>query len=119
MVTVLLQGAEFFARHGFYPEEQLLGGWFVVDLSVGFAPNGDLNEDNLATTVNYEELYTIISLQMQESKKLIETAAQAIIDEIRRQYPFIETATITIKKLNPPMKGKVAYSGVSITYNKP
>jgi dihydroneopterin aldolase len=55
---------------------------------------------------------------MQQPKKLIETLAQAILDDIKTQYVFIETATVTIKKLNPPMTGRVAHSGVSITYNK-
>jgi dihydroneopterin aldolase len=118
MITVALHGAEFFSRHGFYPEEQLLGCNFLVDIAVGFIPVGDLNEDNLANTVNYEQLYTITQQQMQQPKKLIETLAQAIIDDIKKQYAFIETATVTIKKLNPPMRGRVAHSGVSITYNK-
>jgi 7,8-dihydroneopterin aldolase/epimerase/oxygenase len=119
MIIVALHGAEFFARHGFYPEEQILGGRFLVDVSVGFTPAGDLNEDNLANTVNYERLYDIVCLHMQEPKKLIETLAQAIVDEIKEQYPYIETATIIIKKLDPPMKGRVAHSSVSVTYNKP
>lgn len=118
MITVALHGAEFFARHGFYPEEQLLGCKFSVDVSVGFVPPGDLHKDNLSNTVNYEQLYEIVSLQMQKPRKLIETLAQAIIDEIKKQYNFADTATITIKKLNPPMRGSVAGSSVSITYNK-
>ena len=36
MITVALHGAEFFAKHGFYPEEQLLGCKFLVDIVVGF-----------------------------------------------------------------------------------
>ncbi|MDB5136437.1 MAG: folB [Mucilaginibacter sp.] len=118
MIIVELHGAEFFARHGFYPEEQLLGCKFLVDISVGFIPIGELNEDNLANTVNYEQLYAIVNLQMQQPKKLIETLAQAIIDGIKKQYTFIETITVTIKKLNPPLKGRVAHSGVIITYNR-
>jgi dihydroneopterin aldolase len=118
MITVLLEGAEFFARHGFYPEEQLLGCKFLVDITVGFIPVSELNEDNLANTVNYEQLYAIVEQQMQQAKKLIETLAYNIIEDIKKQYPYIEMATVTIKKLNPPMKGKVAHSGVSITYNK-
>src|ERR1700761_3833654 len=114
MITVALQGAEFFARHGFYPEEQLLGCNFLVDISVGFIPPGDLHKDNLSNTVNYEQLYNIACLQMQKPRKLIETLAQAIIDEIKKEYSFVENIAVTIKKLNPPMKGRVANSGVSI-----
>jgi dihydroneopterin aldolase len=119
MINVILHGAEFFAKHGFYPEEQLLGSKFLVDISVGFTPVSELNADDLTNTVNYEELYAIVCLQMQQPRKLIETLAQVIIDEIKKQYPYIETIQVTIKKLNPPLKGTVAYSAVNIGYNKP
>lgn len=119
MITVALHGAEFFAKHGFYPEERLLGCKFLVDISVGFTPADDLQKDNLANTVNYEQLYNIACLQMHHPRKLIETLGQAIIDDIKKEYPYIETAVVTIKKLNPPMKGKVAYSGVTISYKRP
>lgn len=118
MITVALQGAEFFAKHGFYPEEQLLGCKFCVDIAVGFTPAGDLTEDNLANTVNYERLYELTAKQMQLPRRLIETLCQAIIDEIKKEYPFVETVVATIKKLNPPMPGKIDYSGVTISYIK-
>ncbi|MGZ3811579.1 MAG: dihydroneopterin aldolase [Mucilaginibacter sp.] len=118
MITVALHGAEFFSRHGFYPEEQLLGCTFLVDITVDFLPIGELNEDNLINTVNYEQLYQIAAVQMQKPRKLIETLAQAIIEDIKREYPFIEAAIITIRKLNPPMKGKVGHSGVTISYTR-
>ncbi len=118
MVNVELQGAEFFAHHGFYPQEQLLGCRFLVDISVGFVPIGELNEDNLAHTVNYEQLYAIAAIEMKHPRKLIETLAQAMIDKIKVTYPFIERAVVTIKKLNPPLQGRVAHSGVTITYKK-
>jgi dihydroneopterin aldolase len=118
MITVALHGAEFFAKHGYYPEEQVLGCKFAVDISVDFLPLEDLNKDHLSNTVNYEQLYDITFREMQHPRKLIETLAQAIIDEVKKQYPYIEKVTVTIKKLNPPMKGKVANSSVSITYDK-
>ena len=118
MITVALQGAEFFARHGFYPEEQLIGCRFSVDIKVGFVPADELKKDSIANTVNYEHLYNITCSQMQHPRKLIETLGQAIIDDIKRDYPYIENAEVTIKKLNPPMGGRVEHSSVTITYTK-
>jgi dihydroneopterin aldolase len=118
MINVLLQGAEFFAYHGYYPEEQLLGCKFVIDLSVGFIPPGNLADDKLSGTVNYEQLYNICCHEMKEPRKLIETVAQAIADKIKIDYPFISELQLTLKKLHPPMKGNIAYTGVSINYKK-
>src|SRR5580698_8076138 len=100
MINVALHGAEFFGKHGFYPEEQLLGSKFVVDISVDFEPHGELKNDKLADTVNYEHLYEITFGQMQHPRKLIESLCQAIIDDIIKAYPYVDTVSVTIKKLN-------------------
>ena len=118
MINIALQGAEFFAYHGFYPEEQKIGCRFLVDVNVGFVPPGDLLEDNLSKTVDYERVYIIVCEEMKHPRKLIETVGQAIIDRIKKKYPFVENIEVIIKKLTPPLSGKVAHSAVIINYKK-
>ena len=118
MVTVILHGAEFFAKHGFYPEEQVLGGRFVVDIEVGFTPASDLNKDELGNTINYAILYKITCEQMRQTRQLIETVAQGIMDDIKNHHPDLEIISVMVKKLNPPLGGEVKHSGVMITYNR-
>ncbi len=115
MITIAIHGAEFFAYHGFYPEEQKLGTKFIVDVEVDFIPVNNLNEDKIANTVDYEQLYKIVAGQMQQTRKLIETVAQSIADEIKEKYPFADKIQVSIKKLNPPLEGKVDYSKIIIT----
>jgi dihydroneopterin aldolase len=117
-MIVALHGAEFFAYHGFYPEEQKLGCCFAVDIEVGFEPHHNLKDDELNHTVNYEQLYAIACEEMKLTKKLLETVAQGIIDRIKQQYTFVETVQVSVKKLNPPLKGTVKYSEVVINYTK-
>ncbi|MHB8208773.1 dihydroneopterin aldolase [Mucilaginibacter sp.] len=114
MVEINLNGAEFFAFHGYYPEEQLLGSRFLVDLSVSFEPTADLAEDDLLNTVNYEQLYNIACEEMKITRKLIETVAQTIADTIKQKFPFVKNTRVCIKKINPPLNGKVGYSSVVI-----
>ena len=116
-MIVALHGAEFFAFHGFYPEEQKLGNCFIVDIEVEFTPSGDVNED-LSNTVNYEQLYDIACEEMKITRKLIETVAQAIINEVKKKYTFVDRIQLTIKKLNPLIGAKTQYSSVTICYNK-
>jgi dihydroneopterin aldolase len=115
MVEINLNDAEFFAYHGFYPEEQLLGSRFLVDISVGFAPQGDLSADEIDNTVNYEQLYNIASNEMQHTRKLIETVGQSIFNDIKLKFPFVARIRVCIKKMDPPLKGKVGHSNVVIT----
>lgn len=115
MITISIHGAEFFAYHGFYPEEQKLGNRFIVDVEVGFTPLENLKHDKISNTVDYEQLYKIITEQMKQTMKLIETVAQAIADQIKNQFPFVSNIRVSIKKLNPPFNGKVDYSSIVIS----
>lgn len=115
MITIALHGAEFFAFHGFYPEEQKLGTKFIVDVEVSFTPAQNLKEDKIANTVDYEQVYNIVEEQMKKTAKLIETVAQSIADNIKERFSFVDNIRVSIKKLNPPLKGKVDYSNIVIT----
>ena len=114
MITIAIHGAEFFAHHGFYAEEQKLGTKFLVDVEVGFVPAAGLKADKIANTVDYEQLCDIVCRQMKHPRKLIETVAQAIADEIKSRYPFIDSVKVVLKKMHPPMGGRVDHSSITI-----
>ena len=115
MIIIAIKGAEFFAYHGFYPEEQKIGNKFIVDVEVSFKPLSNLKDDKIANTVDYEQLYRIVTETMKRTMKLIETVAQAIADKIKEQFPFVDHIKVTIKKMNPPFNGKVEYSSIVIS----
>nr|WP_294795944.1 dihydroneopterin aldolase [uncultured Mucilaginibacter sp.] len=119
-MIVALHGAEFFAYHGVYPEEQYTGNCFIVDIEVEFEPlaSNGLSTDDLNDTVNYEELYDISDRRMQQPQKLIETVATFIMEDIKAQYSIVEKITVSIKKLNPLAGAKVKYTQVTINYNR-
>jgi dihydroneopterin aldolase len=114
MFEINLNDAEFFAYHGFYPEEQLLGTRFLVDISVSFEPTGDLSDDEIHNTVNYEQLYNIACDEMKITRKLIETVGQGITKNIREKFPVVKSIKVAIKKMDPPLKGKVGHSSVVV-----
>ncbi|QXU43859.1 dihydroneopterin aldolase [Pedobacter sp. D749] len=112
--TVALKDVKCFALHGYYPEEQLIGNHFVVDLETEFTPQGF--DDELAQTVNYEDLNHIILEEMKHTQKLLESVLKNIISKVIELYPFVETVKVSMKKLNPPMPGQIGYSFVKLTY---
>lgn len=117
MIKVGLHEVKFFAYHGFYPEEQILGNHFLVDAEVEFKSE-KIADDELANTVNYEKLYSILAEEMKQPRKLLETLVQQMIEQIRSEFPFLETIKVGIKKLNPPLPGEVKYSLIEITWIK-
>lgn len=112
--TVALKDVKCFALHGFYPEEQLTGNHFIIDLETTFLPIGF--DDELAQTVNYEDLNRIILEEMRNTQKLLETVLNNIINKVIALYPFVERVEVSIKKLNPPMPGQVGHSFVKLSY---
>ncbi|MEJ2902412.1 dihydroneopterin aldolase [Pedobacter panaciterrae] len=112
--TVALRDVKCYAFHGYYPEEQLTGIYFSVDVVVTFTPNTDT--ENLERTVNYEILNNIILGEMKNTRKMLETVVKSILDRVVDNYPFIHTAEVGIKKLNPPMPGEIGHSFVQLSY---
>ena len=112
--TVALKDVKCFAYHGYYPEEQLTGIYFLVDVTVTFKPNDDT--ENLERTVNYEVLNHIILKEMAIARKMLETVVKSILDQVVESYPFLHTAEVSIRKLNPPMPGQVGHSHVQLNY---
>lgn len=113
--TVALKDVKCFALHGYYPEEQLTGNHFIIDLTTEFTPRGF--DDELAQTVNYEDLNNIIIAEMKNTQKLLETVLNKIISKVIEKYPFIEKIDVGIKKLHPPMPGQIGHSFVQLSYS--
>jgi dihydroneopterin aldolase len=112
--TIALKDVKFFAFHGFYPEEHLIGNHFLVDAVVTFVPHGETEDIN--ATVNYEVINEIMIEQMKQTQKMLETVVKNIIDSLITTYPKLLTATVGIRKLNPMMKGEVGHSFVQLEY---
>jgi len=114
MGLISISGMEFFAYHGCFAEEQIIGNKFIVDLEfISNTENAELSDD-LSKTVNYQAVYGIVKAEMEIKSKLLEHIAKRIIDSVYENFPLIESMKITISKLNPPVGGKVDRVSVSL-----
>ena len=114
---VSLEGVRFYAYHGFYPEEQVLGTEFIVDIDTEmevYMAGGD----DISSTVNYERLFQIVSDEMRNPKKLIETVAHGILQQIRHEFLAVKNIRVVIRKMHPPLKGDVRNSSIELTFNR-
>jgi dihydroneopterin aldolase len=105
MAIISLEGAEFFAYHGFYEEERKIGNKYRIDLSVSADVSMAAADDDLKETVNYEDLYAIIQKEMQTPSHLLEHIAHRIIEETYKKYRHIEWVEVSVSKYNPPIGG--------------
>jgi len=114
---VALKEVRFFAYHGYYPEEQLIGSVFFVDLEVCFQNQSALG-DQLANTVNYETLFSIAAQEMKKTAKLIETVAQRMLERVQSEFTGLKEIRVVIRKMHPPLAGEVGHSQIVLKWSR-
>ncbi len=116
MSLIKLEGMEFFAYHGCFKEEQIIGTKFRVDLTIEADVDEAANNDDLHLTINYLSVYQMIKKQMEIKSKLLENVGKRILDELYVQFPGVIKAEVKVSKLNPPLGGKL--DCVSLTLSR-
>jgi dihydroneopterin aldolase len=117
MGLIAIEGIKFYAYHGYYPQEQLIGTEFLVDVYVEVNTTSAGNSDQLADTVNYETIFRIAKAEMAKKSNLIENVAQRIIYRIKTFYANIEGLKVRISKLNPPLGSSVSRTYIELSEN--
>jgi dihydroneopterin aldolase len=114
MAVISIEGMEFFAYHGCFAEEQLIGTWFVVDLFLDVDTTIAEESDNLEDTVNYLAVYQVVKREMMINSKLLEHVGRRIIKAVRNDFPMVTHARIKVRKMNPPLGGKMDFVSLSL-----
>jgi dihydroneopterin aldolase len=113
MSTIRLKNIRVFTNHGCLIEEEKIGSDYLVNLTV----KADLREaattDQLTDTIDYVHLQHIVKTEMAQRSKLLEHVGQRILDRIFEEISLVQTAKVSISKLNPPIGGDV--EEVSVT----
>jgi dihydroneopterin aldolase len=114
MSVISIEGMEFFAYHGCFKEEQIIGTKFRVDLFLETDTTTAENSDNLYDTVNYLSVYQVVKAEMEIKSKLLEHVGRRILNRVLDEFPLIKNARIKIKKLNPPLGGKMDFVALEL-----
>jgi len=114
MAKILLENMEFYAYHGCFREEQVIGNRFLVDLEVDVDTTEAEASDRLQDTLNYQALYEEIKQAMATKSHLLEHIARRILDTLRVKFPQVKRAKLKISKMNPPMGGKMRCVSVEL-----
>lgn len=110
-----MEGVRIFAHHGYFPEEQIVGTPFSIDVLTEMESVND-ESDDLESTVDYGRLFEIVSEEMKITHKLLEKVAHAILSRIKAEFPALSKITVSITKLSLPLKGEIRNSKVELVY---
>ncbi len=116
MGYIEIEGMEFYAYHGHYKEEQIVGNRFLINLKIETDCSKAAESDNINDAVNYQTAYKIIKAEMKKKSNLLENIAGRILDSLYENMENVKLITIKVSKMNPPMGGKI--NNVSVTMTK-
>jgi dihydroneopterin aldolase len=111
-----LEEMEFYAYHGCYQEEKVVGNRFLVNVSIRTSIKKPVGSDNIKDALNYVKVYELVREEMQQTSNLLEHVTGRIMDSLYEHFPFIEWARIKVSKMNPPMGGQM--KKVSLTMER-
>lgn len=112
---IAIEGMEFFAYHGCYDTERVVGNKFIVDLQIETDCNKAADSDNLNDALNYVSAYEIVAKEMSITSHLLEHVAKRILDSLLISFPEIIHISLKISKLNPPLGGKIAATSITLS----
>jgi dihydroneopterin aldolase len=106
---------EFYAHHGHFEEEKIIGGRFTVDITIETDVSRASETDDLNDAVDYSRVYEAVQHEMMIPAKLLEHLAKRIVDAVCLVSARIEKVTVTVSKLNPAIGGKMDKFSVMLT----
>lgn len=115
MGVIRIEDMEFYAFHGHYHEEQIVGSHFIVDVTIETDTDRAGKSDELKDTLNYQAAYLIVKREMEKTSNLLEHIATRILEALYSELACIRKATVRVSKLNPVMGGRIGRVSVEVT----
>ena len=106
MNRIEVNGIKLYAYHGCLKEEGVIGGHYVVDVTIDTDFSVAVETDDLSNTVDYVDVNRIVTEEMAIRSKLIECVGWRIVEKIKA-LDNVANVTVKVTKLSPPINGDV------------
>ncbi len=107
MALIEIESMEFYAFHGHFKEEKIVGNRFLIDLTIEADLEKASKTDKLEDTVDYQAAFRIVKEEMEKKSNLLEHIGGRILDSIYSNLKGVNKVTVRIRKMNPPMGGHI------------
>lgn len=115
-----LRNMTFYGHHGAFPQEREQGIRLAMDLDLRLDLQVPGLTDDLATTVNYPEVYRLIdTIQSGHEFSLFEALAEQVAAAVLAHFPTVAEVTVTARKFHPPVGGLLDAFEVEVTRTRP
>lgn len=113
-MLICLRDMLFHARHGVLDFEKAGGNTFRVSVYLTVRDTVGMESDVIADTVDYRQVYDVVSREMSQMSDLIEHVAYRIRQSLRQEFPQAEGIRVVVGKKNPPLGGMVEWAEVEV-----
>ncbi len=111
-----LEEMEFYAYHGCFKEEQVVGNRFMVNIAISVDVTKPMHTDNIEDALNYVEVYEITRNEIAKNAHLLENVTDRILSAIHQRFEYVDWVRVKVSKMNPPMGGQM--KAVSVTLER-
>lgn len=99
MDKIKIKDLEIYSHHGVYQEENVLGQKFLVSADLYTHTRMAGQKDDMACSINYASVCRFIENYMRENtRKLIESVAENLAEQILLNYPLVKKIRLEVKK---------------------
>ena len=93
MAEIKIEAMKFYAFHGCFDEERVVGTHFEADCTIEVNCNQAAQTDNLSYTINYQEVYQLIKQEIEQPSALLENVAYRILSSLKQLTRAIAVTT--------------------------
>ena len=112
--VIEIEGMEFFAYHGCFETERVVGNKFTVYACLHYDCALAAMSDCIEDALNYQSAYEVIACEMMKPSHLLEHVGQRILTQLYEKFPPLQYVKIKISKMNPPLGGQIQCTSVTL-----
>lgn len=115
--TIEIENMQFFAYHGCFEQEKVVGNNFRVDLWLNTDCSKAAETDDINDALDYQHAYNLVKDEMRIPSNLLEHVCRRILDALYASFGNqILSAKVKVSKMTPPMGGQI--ENVSVTLKR-
>ena len=116
--AIEIRGIRAYGYTGFLPEEQVLGQWFELDLTLWLDLSITGGDDDLAHSLDYAVVVERVTQLLETSRLRTLERLNTVILEAVLSFPPVRRAHSRLVKLAPPIPGFAGRIAVAMTRAK-
>ena len=103
--AIEISGIRAWGYTGYFPEEQTLGQWFEVDLTIWLDLSRTAANDQLENTLNYADVVSRVKTLLETARHKSIERLNAVVIEAVLAFPQVHTVHSRLVKVTAPIPG--------------